>query len=51
MASSVKASFIILFLTIVLKGNDVMLPGIAGKNILFTRSTIAGKNILFMRST
>ena len=39
MASSGKASFIILFLSIVLKGNDVVLPGIAGKNILFTRST------------
>ena len=39
MASSVKASFIILFLTIFLKGNGVVLPGIAGKNILFTRST------------
>ena len=39
MASSVKASFIILFLTIFSKGNDVVLPRIAGKNILFTWST------------
>ena len=39
MASSVKASFIILFLTIFLKGNNGVLPGIGGKNILFTRST------------